>query len=102
MVHTGGQFIIQQIIVQGAPCLLIEHQLFQQSESDAHTHASVNLGRRQSRINQRPCVMNIDKVQKLYLAHGNIHLHLRDGTSEGIGIGLNLGSAFRRQVLAVA
>ncbi len=45
--------------------------------------------------------MYVHKVQKFYLTHGNIHLYLRNGASEGICVGLNLGSTFRRQVLTV-
>ena len=59
------------------------------------------LGLCQCRIDQLSGVMHIDDIQKLHPAHGDIHFHFRHGASEGIRVGLDLGRAFRRQMLAV-
>ena len=45
--------------------------------------------------------MDIDDPLQRYLAHGNVYLHLREGTAEGIGVRADGGGALRRDMLGV-
>ena len=101
MIHERRQLVIQQVIIQRTSRLGIEQQLFRKAETDSHAHTAVYLCLCERRIDQRSRIMGIDDIYKLHLAHRDIHLRFRNGTSEGIGIGFNLGRTLRRQMLTV-
>src|SRR5699024_1390965 len=84
MVHKGGQLVVQQVVVQGLAALGIKEQLLRQAEADAHAHAAVDLGLRQGGVDDGAGVVDVDQIQQLYLAHGDVHLNLGKGAAEGI------------------
>ena len=61
----------------------------------------MNLGFRQSWIDKLTAVVDVDNVKEFHLAHGNIHLYLREGAAEGVGVVLNLVGTLGGDMLAV-
>lgn len=101
MIHKGGQLVVQQIVVQGLTGLFIEQQLLAHTVADGHGHTAVDLGLRQGGIDKTAAVVNVDDLVQLDLAQGDVHLHIGEGATEGVGIVADGVGGFGGDVLAV-